>query len=120
MRTNAFQFVTGQALNAGFNSAAVGLNQVFGYTIQGVITGTPTGTFTLQASADPWYSNPTTAQLPSNWTTIANTSQAVSTAGTFIYNVSDPWYNWVRLVYVDGSSGTSTATLSATIDTKGQ
>lgn len=115
MRVNNNPFISNQILNADFNSVPQQLNQMFGYSIQGVITGTPTGTISLQMSDDPNSGNIN----PVNWTTITGTSQSVAAAGTFAYNVSDVEYTWVRLVYVDGSSGSSTAVLNATVNTKG-
>jgi len=115
MRVNNNNLVSAQILNATFNSAPQQLNQIFGYYIQLVITGTPTGTFTLQSSGDANSGD----VFPTNWAAVASSSQAVSGAGVYSYNVSDVQYNWVRLVYTDGSSGTSTAVLNATINTKG-
>lgn len=115
MRVSNSTLTTNQILNANYNSPPQQLNQVFGYAIQGEITGTPTGTFTLQSSVDSNFGN----VHPVNWTTVDNSSQAVSASGNFTYNVHDAEYNWVRLVYTDGSGGASTATLSAQINTKG-
>lgn len=115
MRVNNKQFILNQPLNASFNSDPQQTNQVFGYAIQGEITGTPTGTINLQMSADPNVGN----NFPINWTDITGTSQSVAAAGTFAYNVSDVEYNWVRLVYTDGSGGISAATMNANINIKG-
>lgn len=103
-------------LNTNINSAAIPLYQIFGYSIQAVFTGTPTGTFKLQASDDPV---PQAAQAASgvytatNWTDIANSSQSVTAAGSIIWNVSEVMYNYVRVVYTDGSGGASTAIVTA-------
>jgi hypothetical protein len=115
MRVNNDPFILNQVLNANFNSVPQQLNQVFGYSIQGVITGTPTGTVELQMSDDPNSGN----VFPVNWTVITGTSQSIAAAGTFAYNVSDVGYTWVRLVYTDGSSGSSTAIMNAVINIKG-
>lgn len=108
--------------NATISLAANQLYDVFGFCIQAVITGTPTGSFKLQASADPCsqgsLSTPLTGQAPTNWTDISNSSQSVSAAGTVIFNVSDVHYNWVRVVYTDTSGGASTATFTARINVK--
>lgn len=99
-------------LNATRNSTPQQLYQNFGFAIQVVFTGTPTGSFKLQASCDPAYSGQTggnTAGVPVHWTDIANTSFSVSAAGNLMWNVSDAMYNWVRVQYTDASSGTSTA-----------
>lgn len=104
----------GTIMNATINSNYQQLSQQFGYAIQLVWTGTPTGTFKLQGSADT-HLNP-----PVNWTDIANSSQAVSAAGNYMYNVIEVMYNYVRVVYTDGSGGASTAIITqATFNSKG-
>ena len=115
MRVNNEQIVTNAVLNTTVHSSPVNLNQIFMYAIQGIITGTPTGTFTLEGSCDPNSGN----IFPTNWTTIDNSSKAVAAAGTFIYSVSDSAYNWARLAYADGSGGESSAVLNANVNTKG-
>lgn len=115
MLTGNYNLVPTRTLNASFNSIAYPLTNVFGYAIQGVIVGTPTGTVKLQSSCDVVIDN----VVPTNWSDIDDSSQTVSGAGTFEYNVTDVGYTYVRLVYTDGSSGSSTATMSATINSKG-
>ena len=108
-------------MNTNLTSSAFNLNQIYGYCIQAVWTGTPTGTFKLQASADPSDIQLRNAnQQPVNWTDVANSSQAVTIAGSYMWNVTEIMYGWVRLVYTDTSSGASTAVLTvSTINTKG-
>lgn len=121
MRVYNIQFETNRAMNANHNSTPEQLWNIIGYAIQVVMTGTPTGTFKLQGSCDPATQGPGGANEnnPSNWSDIANTSQAVSGAGTYMWNINEIYYNWVRLVYTDGSSGMSTATFNATFNGKG-
>jgi hypothetical protein len=114
-----------QALNANWNSMPQQVKRAWAYAIQGNITGTPTGTFTLQASNDPAMDQlyPTSAipanAGPVNWTSLTTPVPiAVSAAGTFLFSVANPGYNWIRLIYVDGSGGLSTSTLSATVTVK--
>ena len=107
-------------MNANINSQALQLENMFGYSIQIVFTGTPTGTFKLQASADPvtranqtFGANGVVTYAPTNWTDIANSSQAVSAAGNIMWNYNQlAGYNYVRVVYTDGSSGGSTAIIT--------
>lgn len=114
---NNLMFPVGTVLNADLNSKAEQLYQCVGYAIQVVFTGTPTGTFKLQGSCDPYGSGD--PSFPKNWSDIADSSHAVSAAGDFLWNVFYVEYNWVRLVYADGSSGSSTAVLaSARINAK--
>lgn len=114
------QIITNVVMNANRVSAAIPVVNIYGYAIQATYTGTPTGTFKLQASADKFdYANPTQPPVPTHWTDISGSSQAVSAAGDFMWNVTGCFYTYVRLVYTDGSSGASTAVLNARINIKG-
>lgn len=106
---------TNIVLNTNLNSSNMQLLQIYGYAVQIMVTGTPNGTFKLQASCDPFNNQ----DLVTNWTDVANSSYTMSAAGTYMWNVTDVMYNWMRLVYTDASGGTSTAILNATLNTKG-
>jgi len=120
MRSNNAPLVTNAVMNTTINSPAIQLDQIIGYAIQAVYTGTPTGTLKLQASNDPvklaYDVNP---QVPINWTDIADSDFTVTSAGIYTWNVTDVFYTFVRLVYLDSSGGTSTAVLNANINFKG-
>jgi len=105
------------ALNADHNSAPLQLKNMFGYSIQIVWTGTPTGTLKLQASSDPLYSGApgTNPAEPNNWTDVDNSSQSISSGGNYLWNQTDVMYNWVRVVFTDSSSGTSTAVITSAV-----
>lgn len=110
-------------LSANRNSEPIPLKNIFMYSIAAIIAGTPTGTIKLQVSNDP----ETNDSMPSNnsqpqpthWIDLANSSVAVSAAGETMWSVKDCSYNWVRVSYVDGSSGSSTATMSIVVNCKG-
>lgn len=123
MKVYNISLASAQAANADFNSDAMQCYQMFGYSIQAEYGALINGTFKLQGSCDPVpqgsTSTPLTGAAPINWTDITNSSQAVSAAGSTIWNVTDVMYNWVRLVFTDGSGGTSTATFSARFNGKG-
>lgn len=123
MRVFNKQVQTNTALNVNTNGPAVPLKSIFMYSVAANITGTPTGTILLQASNDPETNDVTPlgtpAPLPTNWSTIANTSTNVTTSGTTLWNVSDVGYNYVRVVYTDTSSGASTATMNVVVNGKG-
>jgi len=102
----------GTVMNTTIHSSAIGVPQMFGAAIQIEFSGTPTGSFNLQASADPWVANPTAAQVPSNFSDVADSTFTVSAAGNVMWNISDIEYNWIRVVYTDTSSGASTATIT--------
>ena len=124
MNTYNYQHMlpTTTMLNTNINGPAMQLKRMWGFAIQAVWTGTPTGTFKIQVSADPFYEgapgqNPTE---PINWTDLIDSPYAVSAAGNYMWNVFDTAFNWARLVYTDGSGGTSTAVLTvSTFNGKG-
>src|ERR1035437_7634471 len=95
----------GHALSASFNSTYQQVANIFGYCIQAVITGTPTGSIKIQMSNDPYQNIFPNDLPPVNWTDIANSIFAVTAAGNVAWNVMNPNYNWVRIVYTDTSSG---------------
>ena len=127
LTTNKQMMPATTVLNANINGPAMQLENAVGYAIQLVITGTPTGTFKLQGSCDP-VPNPSltfgasgaVTYTPTNWTDLG-ISDAVSAAGSILWNESDlVAYNYVRVVYTDGSSGASTAVLTvSTFNGKG-
>jgi hypothetical protein len=105
----------GTVMNATINSKAMQLQNMLFYNIQLVYTGTPTGSFKLQASSDNSATMTAAGQfpyVPTNWTDIPSSSQAVTTSGSVMYNVEWAGYNFVRVVYTDTSGGTSTAVIT--------
>ena len=110
-------------MNTTIDSKPMQLLDSFIFNIQIFFTGTPTGTFKLQSSTDPAAASVAGGQitnLPTNWTDVANSSFSVSAAGNVSWDYSWPGFNWVRVVYTDGSSGSSTAVItSATFNAKG-
>lgn len=115
MRVYNKKIETSVTMNASFNSAALQLYQMYGFSIQAVWTGTPNGTFKLQCSSDPVTQINTPPVAPTNWSDVATSSQAVSAAGDYTWNVFEVMYNWVRLVYTDASGGSSTAVLTSAV-----
>ena len=91
--------------------------------IQLVFTGTPAGAFKLQASCDK--GNPTatseTQQYSgvTNWTDIDDSSETVSAAGNLLWNIADPGYQWIRVVWTASGAGTTPVLTVARCVTKG-
>lgn len=106
-----------QLLNANITTDSMQLLDMVGYSIQVSITGTPNGTFKLQGSADKFSAQD--AADATTWVDISDSSVTVTTSGNFIINVTDVFYNYVRVVYTDASSGASTATATITFNGKG-
>lgn len=116
------KIINAQAMNADFSSPAQLLDQMWGFCIQAVYTGSSiTGAFHLEGSADPMDIKPGNSIAPTvtNWTTIADSTVSITSAGSYVWDVNTAGYNYVRLVYVDGSSGTSNGVCNARINAKG-
>lgn len=121
MRTFNDQIVTNSIMNATITSPAVPLKNIFMYSIAAIVSGTPNGSFSLQASNDP-ETNDTVRPIqpaPINWVTVAGSTFALTTAGETLINVTDVAYNYVRAIYIDSSGGTATSTLAVIFNGKG-
>jgi hypothetical protein len=92
-------------MGASFNSPSQQVHQYVVACIQAVFTGTPDGTLKLQISND-----------DTNWTDYTGSSEAISGAGNFAWNIINIGFQYVRLVYTRSSS---TGSLSATVSGKG-
>lgn len=112
-------------INAGdasgnLTSPAGLLAHVFGFSIQVTITGTATGTLTLEGSSDPVPDANfpgTPVWTPTHWTLIADSSEPVTGAGSVMYDFNQtPGFNWVRVVY---TSASGTGTMTIRLNTKG-
>lgn len=94
-----FKLVDAHSMGASFQSIAQALEHYTIYSVQAVYTGSPVGTITLAASNN-----------GTDWDTIAGSSQAISAAGSTMFNVTGAGYLYVRLEYAFTSgSGTVTA-----------
>jgi hypothetical protein len=107
-------------MGSSFNMRAIWLGHICNFSIQLVFTGTPNGVFKLQCSNDPGM--PDGGQTPQdkgvvNWTDVLNSSQAITAAGSHVYQVENVGYNFVRVVYTQSSSTGSLT--SARVNVKG-
>lgn len=99
---------------ASIASDPMQLEQILGYAVQVVMTGSPVGTLVLQGSCDAPQTPNGIGVAPTTWVDLGGTSYSVTAAGNVLYNMSEPFYNWVRLVYTRTSgSGALTATFNA-------
>ena len=104
----------GTVMNTTLHGIAMSVQKALNFSIQVVFTGTPTGSFFLEASDDPYVIGANgTLNLPTNWTTVANSSQSVSAAGNVMWDYGQCGFNWIRVSYTDSSGGTSTAVISS-------
>ena len=108
------------SLTASSNLAALWIGHAALVALHFVVTGTPVGTFKIQASCD--VGNVNAQSLVNQSATVTNwvdvgTSVAVSSAGSYFINVVDPGYHWLRVVYT-ATSSTGSLTV-ARCNTKG-
>jgi hypothetical protein len=102
--------VDAESVAITFESDAVLLDQIYGFSFHAIISGSPNGSIKLQASNDPVRNGDDVA----NWIDVANSSQSVTVAGQFFWNVDASFYKWVRVVYTAVSgSGSCTVNYSA-------
>jgi len=94
-------------LNTNYTGDTQTMEHLIGCAIQLVWTGTPAGTFKLQASLD-----------KTNWADVPSMTQAAGgAAGNLLWNVVDLMSPWVRVTYTFTSS-TGTLTV-ARMNSKG-
>lgn len=123
MKSNTIVLLTNAAMTGTSTvvSAPIPLDQIFGYAVQAVWTGTPNGTLILQASCDVPATQPQTSNggpySITNWTPIDGASTTIAgSSGNFMFNVDGAYYRWVQLSYTNTSS---TGSLSALMFVKG-
>lgn len=100
------------------NSSIVSMNQVYGWSIQFAITGSPVGSLKAQVSDDKGSTAPYDANSlnVTNWSDLQDSTIAVSGAGTPGINFNGIFYNWLRFVY---TSTSGTGNITARLNTKG-
>jgi hypothetical protein len=101
------KIVDGVSVATSFESEAVLLDQIYGYSMHAIFTGAPNGSIKLQASND----ETRESSSISNWIDVANSSQSVAASGQFFWNVDASFYKWVRVAYV-AASGTGACTVN--------
>jgi hypothetical protein len=107
-------FAVGTVMDANLHGQAMSVQKITYFSFSVFFTGTPTGTFYLEGSNDPYViGTPTNSnQAPTHWSTIQGTSIAVSAAGDVSWDYGGTGYQFVRVSYTDGSSGASNATIT--------
>lgn len=122
MKSNTITLITnGAMLNTNvIASDPIPLDQIWGYAVQAVWTGTPTGTLKLQASCDaPLFTNQTSSGLSAvtNWVDITDSpTSLIGAPGNYMWNTLEASYRFVRLVYTNISGS---GVLNAVICVKG-
>lgn len=99
---------------ASITTSAINVNFRIGFSIGLVFTGSPVGTFKLQASND---QTETASSVASDtWADITGSTVNVTAANTIVWNHADMYSRWVRIVWTK-TSGTGTIT-KATLNDK--
>lgn len=120
MRTYNEIMVNAEDMDADITGPATELQNIYGYSIQAVYTGaTCDGTIKLQCSVDPVRNATPSPPQPATWTDIADSSYTITSSGSYVWNVENVMYTWVRVVFTDGSGGTNDGTLTLRINAKG-
>lgn len=120
MRTKTEELeLDGTDMTSTILSESVWLENMANAAIQIVFTGTPNGTFKLQASCDEPSKNVPAKSTPQNWTDVVDSSQAVVAAGNHIYEMQNIGYTFVRVVWTDTSSGSPSTITSIRFMVKG-
>lgn len=134
MRTFNKQISTAQPLNVNSNSPYAQLKNIYTYSVAANYTASTTGTIKLQASNDPETNDTQTntatipgqspsnppAKAPVNWADITGSTFTVSPGVTeTMWNVDAVGYNYVRVVFTDGSSGANAGMMTIVVNCKG-
>ncbi len=113
----AYNEVLLAAGNAAGNltTAPLQLEYAFGYAMQFIFTGTPSGTIQLQVSCDaPINANFSTATyVPTDWVNFGSPITVTSGANQVVNSVN-AYYPYVRAVYT-ATSGTGTLTVTGNV-----
>jgi len=108
-------------MGASFNLKPIYLGHIADFSIQLIFSGSPVGSFKLQASNDAGRisanSEPNQYAAVTNWTDILGSSQSITASGDHTWTGKGAGYLWVRVVYTR-VSGTGTLT-SARSNLKG-
>lgn len=103
------KYYDSQVLTSTTNTPTKDVYNCDRYAIQADYTGTFSGSLKLEVSNDD--------DTVTNWTELTGSSVAITSAGTYIWNVKHVAYRAVRVVYTYTSGS---CTLSLSITTKGE
>ena len=110
MKANTSQLNFANAVMTGTTtivSDPIPLDQIYGFAIQAIYTGTPIGSIKLQASSDaPLHTSQTSNGGPdvvTNWVDIANSQYTIAGTGQYMWNYNGAFFRYVRIVYTNTS-----------------
>lgn len=88
LTTHVFTSLPATSMGATITTTSQIMDTLLSYSIQGVWTGSPVGDIKIQASND-----------CTNWDDITGTDQSISSAGSFLWNVTSLSYHCMRVLY---------------------
>jgi hypothetical protein len=100
------KIVDAGSMGADITSDAVLIDQLYGFSLQSIYTGSPVGDLIFQVSNDD-------VTIPSqvvNWNNLAS-AVAIAAVGTNLQNFIGTNYKWLR-VFFDRTSGTGSLTVT--------
>lgn len=109
MKVVTDKIIESQNMANSFTSSHILLDQIYGYSLHAVYSGSPVGTFKLQVSNQ----DVQLRESVTEWTDLGSSSVSVSASGSNMWNISDAFYRWVRVVYTK-TSGTGSCTITMT------
>ena len=110
MRSVTDKILDSQPMGSSFESEAIFLDQIYGFSFQAIYSGTPNGTFVLQASNQ----DVSFGKAVTEWTDISGSSYAVTSSGSTIWNYNGAFFRWVRVKYIYNSgSGSCSVTFTS-------
>lgn len=114
------QVATALVLNANRTTDAIPLKFMFMFSIAAIFTGAPVGTIKLQASNDPETNDTVPLVPPMHWADIEDSEFVLAPTDTEVFwNYKYSAFNYVRVVFTDGSGGAGTATTTIIFNGKG-
>lgn len=114
--SNGVLFSAADMSQATVTSAPVQLFNCFGYAVQLVFTGAPVGSVSVYVSCDPCIEGGLAVPVPTNFTLLANSTTAISSAGDIMFNINECNYNWFKVIYTKTSG---TGSLNGRFNLKG-
>lgn len=93
-------------LSSNWTSPAMPLEHAIMLSLQLEFSGSPSGTFYLEASAEP-FDLRKAGKVPTVWTLVEGSSQNVAEAGDHTWLIDTTGFAWIRVQWTSGGSAGS-------------
>mgnify|MGYP003659483280 CR=1 FL=1 len=118
VKTHSITFASTD-LTSDTSSNLIWLGHIVNYAIQLAFTGSPNGTFKLQASVDEISPvNPKVTDI-TNWTDIKGSDQIINESGDHMWSGKNSGYTFVRIVWTANSTSNNAILTSSRFMVKG-